>query len=178
MWLVVASTASCEATLPDGAIIRSESLEFEVWAPKSWIVRHFNNEGEDTLAITRELNDGFPRYLVGFSAATSNILRRQANESPISMARWLCGLAQKRATAVTSCSESQFGRYRRVEWQVRNPAEDPSPEPTMAWVVMLADDQRDLLIRVIFEAPESQWPAVERIGQQMISTLQDVPHKR
>jgi hypothetical protein len=169
---------SCGAALPDGALVQSEALDLEVWAPSSWIVRHFNYEGEDALAITRELNDGFPRYLVGFSAATSNILRRQAKESPLSMARWLCDLAQERATAMTSCKESPFGIYQRVEWQVRNPAEERLPEPVIARIVMLADDQHDVLVRVIFEAPESQWPTVEHIGQKMISTLREIPDTR
>ena len=169
--VAVGATSGCSGTPLEGDFVRAEELQLEIWAPKGWIVRSFIEDGERHFAISRGLQDAFPRYLVGFNAAEVNILRKKAPESPLGMARWLCQRAQDRGIATAPCRETTFHKFQRIEWQVRYPVEAPSLEPTIALVVCLADDKGDNLMRLIFEAPESEWPAVQRIAQQMMSTI-------
>lgn len=169
--LLVGVSFGCEASPPDGGFVTSNELALQIWAPEGWIVRSFIEDDEQNFAITRELRDDFPRYAVGFNAAEVNRLRKKAQTSPLSMARGLCQRAHDRGIATTPCREAAFGKFQKVEWQVRYPAEAPATEPTIASFLFLADDAGDNLIRVIFEAPESEWTNLESISRRMMSTI-------
>ena len=164
-------TAGCDSAPLEGSFVRSNELGLEIWAPKGWIVRSFVDDGEPNVAVTRELRDDFPRYAVGFNAAAVNSLRKQAGDSPLTMARWMCQHAHNKGVATTPCRESTLDKYRRIEWAVRYPTEAPATEPTISSIMFLADDAGDNLVRLIFEAPESEWPQFEDTAHQMMSTI-------
>jgi hypothetical protein len=151
--------------------VRSSDLGLEFRAPAGWIVRHLTENGESVVAITRELLDGFPRYHVGFSATSVNVERRGRKIGSLTMARALCGLAQKRGTATSECLESQVDGVTRVEWRVFYPPESPGGTATVGWAACLADEARDSLVRILFEAPESEWVEVESVAAELMKNV-------
>src|SRR5687768_7995376 len=77
----------CASAIPVGfKSVADQNLGLRLLAPEGWIVRRLP-AAETTIAITRELRDDFPKYLVGFRASTVNVDRRQKHLSPSRMAR-------------------------------------------------------------------------------------------
>jgi hypothetical protein len=169
--LVATSTALGADERP---LVQSPALGLEFRGPPGWIVRHLTEGDESVVAITRELLDGFPRYRAGFSARTLNGERRRRGVSPLTMARASCKSAQQRGIATTECLESRVGTLKRVEWQVIYPPGSGDRTVTIAWVVCLADEFGDSLVRLVLEAPEPEWAEVKSVAGELMTTVRRI----
>lgn len=169
--LVALFAAPSLAAGADTTLVRSADLQLEFRAPSGWIVRHLADGDEHIVAITRELLQGFPRYHVGFTATSVNGARRKAKRTPSSMARGLCAMAQKRDSTGTRCLESEWNGFLRVEWSANFAPVSGATEGTRAWIVCLADDGSDVLLRAMFEAPQSEWAGLEGTAKALIGSV-------
>jgi hypothetical protein len=114
VFAVLVATANCFAADQSQSVTSAE-LGLQFRAPPGWIVRHLtSDDGEPNVAITRELLDGFPRYRVGFSAASVNVQR--SGDRAVGRARGLCAQAQQRRIATTKCLVSQSDEAPQNEW--------------------------------------------------------------
>jgi hypothetical protein len=172
--LSLMAAASSSHGADEYQLVRSPALALELRAPPGWIVRHLTENEEAVVAVTRELLDGFPRYRVGFSATSVNRERRRQSVRPLAMARALCGSAQERGIATSECLESQMDGVSRVEWRVFYPPEVRERTGTVAWVVCLADEAGDSLVRLIFEAPQPEWAEVESVAADLMAKVRRI----
>jgi hypothetical protein len=172
--VAVLFTASAPAIVvaEDFTDVQSVALKLILRAPVGWIVRHLEDGEEHSVVISRELLDGFPRFHAALSVRSANVVRRNTNVSPTSMARGLCAMAQRDGGATTRCRESMSGRFVRVEWNATYPAQTGGVGASIAWVAYLADDDADELVSLLFEAPQSEWDALEPIARELMTRFQ------
>jgi hypothetical protein len=167
--LLAGALASCSSEQKGPPAVQSKEMGLTFSSPPDWIVRQLDNEGEHYVAITRELLEGFPRFRVGFTAITVNVARRGHKVKATVMARDLCQMAAQRGAAFTECSESSFEGFTVVEWKANEGVDQKDTEPSVTWVKCLADDAADTLIRIVFEAPRSEWAAQEKTAKAMMN---------
>jgi hypothetical protein len=154
--------AAFGASADDGFTdVPSPELRLQLSAPDGWIVRRLTENGEHRVAITRELLEGFPRFHVGLTVSSADVMRRERHTSASTMARGVCQVQQKNGTATTPCRETVLNGLLRVDWQARFPPETGAGEGSVAWLSYLADDNADTLVTFNFETPESEWSALQ-----------------
>jgi hypothetical protein len=134
-------------------------------------VRHSTEEGENVVTISRELRPTTPRYDVGLAAKSLNSARRKMGFGAVAMARELCSMARTRGVAITECRESHRDGYLQVEWRVLYPPTPDSADGTVAWIRCLADDEADVLVRLTFESPQSDWESTERAAEELMNGI-------
>lgn len=66
---------------------------------------------------------------------------------------------------------SQSDGFTRVEWKVLYPAAFNQTTGTVGWVVCLADEAQNRLVRLVFESPENEWAAVESVGAELMTSV-------
>ena len=146
-------------------------MRIQVPAPDGWIVREGEVDGDQVFAITRELVDSFPRYLVGIQLRTLNTNRRSAGEMPAAWAVSLCEMGRGRGTVVGPCKRSTSHGMIQIVASHVYPAVGPANEDGRGRVMYLADERNDELYTLIFEAPDSEWEAVRAIGEVVFDFL-------
>lgn len=156
-------------------VVRSPELQLEFRAPADWLVRHSTEEGERLVTISRELRNSTPRYDVGLSAKSLNSARRKMGFGAVAMARELCAMARTRGVAITECRESHVEGFLQVEWRVLYPPTPDSADGTVAWIKCLADDATDVLVRLTFESPQSDWESTEKAAEELMNGVRRLP---
>jgi hypothetical protein len=165
----ILTAAICLAGDKAPVLVRSPELQLEFQAPANWIVRHSTEEGEKLVTISRELRNTTPRYDVGLAAKSLNSARRKMGFGAVAMARELCSMARNRGVAITECRESHRDGFVQVEWRVLYPPTPDATDGTVAWIKCLADDEADVLVRLTFESPQSDWESAEKAAEELMN---------
>lgn len=165
------SAVICLAGEQEPVVVRSPELQLEFRAPAGWAVRRATEEGENVVTISRELRPTTPRYDVGLAAKSLNGARRRMGFGAVAMARELCAMARTRGVAITECRESYRDGFLQVEWRVLYPPTPDAADGTVAWIRCLADDEADVLVRLTFESPQSDWESAEKAADGLMNGI-------